>query len=366
MSEPQWHDLGPVEALKDPPLREIQLGKTKIALTFQNGTFGAISGICSHVGGPLGKGTLDGDYVICPWHYWRYHREKGTVRAGYGDIQVPSYELKIENGNLWVNTEAVTPRKKPVMEPHPLAREPKREAGPLRVVGISTTSMTHGHPRYSTSEVLLQAALARAAESGAETKMIRLSDLNFKNCEGYYSKSEHACLWPCSITQFVDADQLDQVYEALVHWADVTLMSTPIRWGSSSSLYHKMVERMNCVQNQITLHNRVLIQKKVAAFIITGGQDNIQSVAGEMLGFFSELGFVFPTFPFIAHSLGWSMEDMEHNIDYVEKSAELREGARALTDRSLEMAKKLLFEKAPEEALARGGRKGNPLNRLSR
>ena len=35
--------------------------------------------------------------------------------------------------------------------------------------------------------------------------MIRLSELKFRACEGYYSKSAHACTWPCSITQ-MDAE----------------------------------------------------------------------------------------------------------------------------------------------------------------
>ena len=94
----------------------------------------------------------------------------------------------------------------------------------------------------------------------------------------------------------------------------MVLVATPIRWGAASSLYFKMVERMNCIQNQITIHDRVLIQNKVAAFIITGGQDNVQAVAGSMLTFWSELGFVFPPFPFIAHSRGWDAEDMERNV----------------------------------------------------
>ena len=92
-------------------------------------------------------------------------------------------------------------------------------------------------------------------------------------------------------------DQLDQVYEMAVHWADILLIATPIRWGAASSLYYKMVERMNCIQNQITLNNKVLIRNKVAAFIITGGQDGIQAVAGQMMGFFSEIGYLLPQFP---------------------------------------------------------------------
>ncbi len=49
-----------------------------------------------------------------------------------------------------------------------------------------------------------------------------------------------------------------------------------------------MVERLNCVQNQVTIANRVLTQNKVAGFIITGGQDNVQAVAAQLLGFFAE------------------------------------------------------------------------------
>ena len=115
-----------------------------------------------------------------------------------------------------------------------------------------------------------------------------------------------------------ETDQLDQVYEMAVHWADILLIATPIRWGAASSLYYKMVERMNCIQNQITLNNKVLIRNKVAAFIITGGQDGIQSVAGQMMMFFSEIGYLVPQFPFIAHSLGWEFEEMDRNVDFVE------------------------------------------------
>ena len=43
---------------------------------------------------------------------------------------------------------------------------------------------------------------------------MRLNELTFRACEGYYSKSAHACTWPCSITQMDPEDQLDAVYEA--------------------------------------------------------------------------------------------------------------------------------------------------------
>ena len=49
---------------------------------------------------------------------------------------------------------------------------------------------------------------------------------------------------------------MDRVYEALVHWADAIIVATPIRWGAASSLYFKMAERLNCVQNAVTIRNQ--------------------------------------------------------------------------------------------------------------
>jgi multimeric flavodoxin WrbA len=191
--------------------------------------------------------------------------------------------------------------------------------------------------------------------------LIRLSALNFRTCEGYYSKSAHACTWPCSITQMDDRDQMDRVYEAIVHWADALIVASPIRWGAASSLYFKMAERLNCVQNAITIRNQVLIRNKVAGFIIVGGQDNIQAVAGQMLGFFAELGFLFPQFPFIAHSRGWSSEVMEANVDVVKHSAELAEGAAELMHRCLGLAAYLIARDEAPSSIGRGGRKAHTL-----
>ena len=122
-----------------------------------------------------------------------------------------------------------------------------------------------------------------------------------------------------------------------------------------------MAERLNCVQNAITVRNRVLIRNKVAGFIIVGGQDNIQAVAGQMLGFFSELGFIFPQFPYIAHSRGWSHEDMEANVEIVRSSKELAEGAAMLAKRLLDLASQLVAERAAPTSIERGGRKANPV-----
>jgi multimeric flavodoxin WrbA len=280
---------------------------------------------------------------------------------GFEEDAVPAYTAKVENGRVLVDMASATKRTRKPHAPHPLARKIQRAPGPIRVAGISTTAMDEANPRFSGSDHLLRHALDSCVRHGAESRLIRLSELKFRACEGYYSKSAHACTWPCSITQMDDSDQLDSVYEALVHWADAIIVASPIRWGAPSSLYFKMAERLNCVQNAVTIRNQVLIRNKVAGFIIVGGQDNIQGVAGQMLGFFAELGFTFPQFPYVAHSRGWSSEDMERNVEIVRESQELADGAAMLTKRCIDLATKLIAEDQAPTSIERGGRKAHTL-----
>ena len=242
---------------------------------------------CNHKGGPLSQGACSGEYVKCPWHGWEYSVVTGRGPTGFDEEQVAHYDIDERDDGVYVRTPAVEPKRlKKHKRSHLLDAHPKSPGGPPRVLGISTTAMDDTNPRYSTSDALLEHALAHAESTGAETSRIRLRELDFAPCEGNYSKAAAACTWPCAITERDPDDGLTPVYEALVHWADIVLVSTPIRWGAASGLYFKMAERLNCVQNQITTHGNVLIVDKVAAFIITGGQDNIQAVAGSMLGFF--------------------------------------------------------------------------------
>jgi hypothetical protein len=122
-----------------------------------------------------------------------------------------------------------------------------------------------------------------------------------------------------------------------------------------------MVERLNCVQVDVATKEQQIIMNKVAGFIIVGGQDNIQGVAGQMLSFFGELGFNFPKFPYIAHSRGWSHEDMENNCRIIRESKALAAGASALAARCLEMAGKLVAADEHPKMPERGGLKGRPV-----
>ena len=343
MPDKNWFDAGPAKKLKSKTLQQIMIGKTRIALVFKDGEFSAVSGECNHEGGPLGRGRMENDHVVCPWHGWRFHRKTGHAKPPNEIACLPRHEVKEKAGHLFIRVKPSNRRVQFPHPPHPLAREVRRKNGPIRIAAISTTALDKNWPRYSTSEDLLVSALAHArTKLKAETKLIKLRELKFNHCGGFYSIDEHACTWPCTFSQMDPKDELSQVYEALVFWADVVLVATPIRWGNASSLYYKMAERLNCIENQVLLHDKKLIKNKVAAFIITGGQDNIQAVAGNMMMFFGELGFVFPQNPFIGHSRGWASEDMDNNVSYVRASQALKKDASDLAERAVNAAKSIL------------------------
>ena len=326
---------------------EIRAGKSKsflitdergknieVAIFNIDGQYYAISNTCIHKGAPLSKGFLEGDTVTCAWHGWKYCVKNGMSPHKGGD-SVNSYGVKIVNNDkLYVNCIPSNLGKR-VFKPHqayvdleksvnnhllhmskdtilPIDNNNKRKT---RVLGISTTNANDKMaPRKSTSEEALRFALDYAHNHfETETVMIKLRELNFKHCEGYYSKNANACIFPCSISEVDKEDQMLEIYDRVILWADIVIVATPIRWGSASSLYYQMIQRMNCVQNQSITHEKYLIRDKVAGFIITGGQDNVQHVAGELMSFWSQLGFVFGKFSFVGWSRGWYAEDTENN-----------------------------------------------------
>jgi nitrite reductase/ring-hydroxylating ferredoxin subunit len=202
-----WVDIGSAEDLARIPLKSCKAQATAIAISFKDGQFGAVSNVCNHVGGPLGEGRLDGDYITCPWHGWKFHRLTGVGEPGFEEDRVPAFPVKVESGRVLVNVAAPSRRAKAPHQPHPLSRKPERAPGPLRLAGISTTVMDTTNPRFSGSDYLLDSALKSAADLGAETRLIRLNDLKFRACEGYYSKAAQACTWPTRMPQHYEMER---------------------------------------------------------------------------------------------------------------------------------------------------------------
>lgn len=93
--------------LAEAELREGQLTRaewngSKILLLRRGQRVFAIAETCSHLGGPLSEGKLEGDTVECPWHGSRFSLEDGSVVNGPAVHRQPCLEARISNGRIEV------------------------------------------------------------------------------------------------------------------------------------------------------------------------------------------------------------------------------------------------------------------------
>ena len=67
-----------------------------------DGRWGAIEDVCTHDGGDLGDGELDGDAVECPRHGGRFDLFSGRVLALPPVVPVKAYPVHIEGDEIVV------------------------------------------------------------------------------------------------------------------------------------------------------------------------------------------------------------------------------------------------------------------------
>jgi len=81
-------------------LAEIQ-GK-KIALFCVEGSFYALDDACSHLGGPLSEGFINGKEVICPWHGAAFELTTGAPISPPAAGGVSCYRVRVTDGDIEV------------------------------------------------------------------------------------------------------------------------------------------------------------------------------------------------------------------------------------------------------------------------
>lgn len=74
-------------------------GKT-VALFNVDGTFYAIGDTCTHRGGPLSEGVVDGNTVTCPWHGAEFDLTNGTVLGPPAGDDVGCYRVIVDGADI--------------------------------------------------------------------------------------------------------------------------------------------------------------------------------------------------------------------------------------------------------------------------
>src|SRR5689334_16733173 len=77
-------------------MRAFQINGLEVCIANVDGKYYAINNICTHEGGPLADGRIDGYEVECPWHSSKFDVRTGQVIQPPASEPEPVYEVKVE------------------------------------------------------------------------------------------------------------------------------------------------------------------------------------------------------------------------------------------------------------------------------
>ena len=106
MSEEQFQKVANKDDLKEGDMLKVEANGKQIVLSMVEGKVYAIDVICTHEGGPLDEGELNGYDLKCPWHYAVFDVRNGKVSdATVWATNLNSYTVKVDetNGDILVN-----------------------------------------------------------------------------------------------------------------------------------------------------------------------------------------------------------------------------------------------------------------------
>ncbi len=101
MAEADWIDVGAVDELAAKPISAVLARRTPLAVVWRDGRFSVLSGRCNHVGGPLGEGHLDGDYVVCPGTIGSFIGRPGRASRATRTTGSRATRSKSKTGACW-------------------------------------------------------------------------------------------------------------------------------------------------------------------------------------------------------------------------------------------------------------------------
>ena len=76
-----------------------------VAIFNIDGKFLAVEDVCTHDGGPLAEGELEGDEIGCPRPGARFSAKTGDAGSMPAYEPIECYEVKIEDGDILVSVD---------------------------------------------------------------------------------------------------------------------------------------------------------------------------------------------------------------------------------------------------------------------
>ena len=97
-----WVDVAKDGEMEEGHSRVVDVDDTMIAVFFRDSQYYAIQDLCTHDGGELASGEVEGDEVICPRHGARFCIKDGKALSAPAYEDVETFPTRVENGMVQV------------------------------------------------------------------------------------------------------------------------------------------------------------------------------------------------------------------------------------------------------------------------
>jgi 3-phenylpropionate/trans-cinnamate dioxygenase ferredoxin subunit len=101
----EWVTVAKADDLPPGESRVVDVDGTRIAVFNLNGEYFAIEDVCTHDGGLLTGGVLDGDQIICPRHGARFCIKTGAALTAPAYEPTATFPVRIEAGQVQVKDD---------------------------------------------------------------------------------------------------------------------------------------------------------------------------------------------------------------------------------------------------------------------
>ncbi|MBI2846131.1 MAG: non-heme iron oxygenase ferredoxin subunit [Chloroflexi bacterium] len=81
------------------------LGELIVAVFNIDGEYYAIEDVCTHDGGPVAEGELEGHTIICPRHGAHFDVRSGAVLSMPAVVPIDSYPVRIEGEDILIQLD---------------------------------------------------------------------------------------------------------------------------------------------------------------------------------------------------------------------------------------------------------------------
>jgi 3-phenylpropionate/trans-cinnamate dioxygenase ferredoxin component len=98
----QFFEVAEVDEIASGERLFLEIGSEPIVVFNLAGHYFAIGDVCTHDGGPLGDGDLDGYQVVCPRHGARFDIRTGKALTLPAVVDTPSYPVRVVDGKIQV------------------------------------------------------------------------------------------------------------------------------------------------------------------------------------------------------------------------------------------------------------------------